>query len=342
MKSLFKGQKGITLIALLVTIIVLLILAGVTVATLTGKKGLLTNAQKVNEKNIYYSVEEQVKLALTNIRTEIYSKKSNDVNYNAQNELGIMAEIVRRDLNNSKWCIKPSVREAKGTTIKIEYNDSSIRKDMISEGIPSQNGKIEFSITLTPEDADLSRYVEQYGKKIIGYEKDGIWRLFYADSKNAYLIRQSIGNQSLNNISGFGVSTISELGKKLNSKYKAWNNKVNVSEYSINEKCTATLLEEQNWLEYKSQYANWAIGAPTLEMFIISYNASHTAQINCRIESNKSFGYQIGVNTKGENVTEYGVKAKELSSGSARDGAIYFGNAYWLASPSAYNSGRRG
>ena len=37
-------QKGITLIALIVTIIVLLILAGVTIATLTGENGLLTRA----------------------------------------------------------------------------------------------------------------------------------------------------------------------------------------------------------------------------------------------------------------------------------------------------------
>ena len=36
MKKKFKETKGITLIALVLTIIVLLILAGVTIATLTG------------------------------------------------------------------------------------------------------------------------------------------------------------------------------------------------------------------------------------------------------------------------------------------------------------------
>lgn len=36
MKSLIKSEKAITLIALVITIIVLLILAGVTIATLTG------------------------------------------------------------------------------------------------------------------------------------------------------------------------------------------------------------------------------------------------------------------------------------------------------------------
>ena len=38
-----KENKGITLIALVITIIVLLILAGVSIATLTGNNGILTN-----------------------------------------------------------------------------------------------------------------------------------------------------------------------------------------------------------------------------------------------------------------------------------------------------------
>ena len=43
MKLNFKGrkEKGITLIALVITIIVLLILAGVVIATLTGDNGIL-------------------------------------------------------------------------------------------------------------------------------------------------------------------------------------------------------------------------------------------------------------------------------------------------------------
>ena len=41
-----KGKKGITILALLVTIIILLILAGISVATLTGENGLIKNARK--------------------------------------------------------------------------------------------------------------------------------------------------------------------------------------------------------------------------------------------------------------------------------------------------------
>ena len=46
-----KNNKGITLIALVVTIIVLLILAAVSIAMLTGENGILTNATKSKALN---------------------------------------------------------------------------------------------------------------------------------------------------------------------------------------------------------------------------------------------------------------------------------------------------
>ena len=45
MNNNLKNMKGITLIALVITIIVLLILAGVSIAMLTGQNGILTQAQ---------------------------------------------------------------------------------------------------------------------------------------------------------------------------------------------------------------------------------------------------------------------------------------------------------
>ena len=44
-----RNSKGITLIALVITIIVLLILAGVSIAMLTGDNGILTQANSANE-----------------------------------------------------------------------------------------------------------------------------------------------------------------------------------------------------------------------------------------------------------------------------------------------------
>ena len=46
----FRKNQGITLIALVITVIVLLILAGVSIATLTGDNGLLSKAQEAKEE----------------------------------------------------------------------------------------------------------------------------------------------------------------------------------------------------------------------------------------------------------------------------------------------------
>ena len=43
--SRIKTNKGITLIALVITIIVLLILAGVTISTLMGENGVITRSK---------------------------------------------------------------------------------------------------------------------------------------------------------------------------------------------------------------------------------------------------------------------------------------------------------
>ena len=64
-KELKYSKKGITLIALVVTIIVLLILAGVTIATLIGNNGLLTRAQEAKNKTEQAEKDEKTNLAKT-------------------------------------------------------------------------------------------------------------------------------------------------------------------------------------------------------------------------------------------------------------------------------------
>ena len=59
-----KEAKGITLIALVITIIVLLILAGVTIATLTGDNGILGKANEAKTTNDEEKAKEQIKIAV--------------------------------------------------------------------------------------------------------------------------------------------------------------------------------------------------------------------------------------------------------------------------------------
>lgn len=65
-----KDVKGITLIALVITIIVLLILAAVSIAMLTGENGLLKKATKAKEENKLAQAKEQINLMLQEYRIE--------------------------------------------------------------------------------------------------------------------------------------------------------------------------------------------------------------------------------------------------------------------------------
>lgn len=57
---MIKNKKGITLIALVVTIVVLLILAGVSIAMLGGDNGIVTQAQKAKDKTREEGAKEQI------------------------------------------------------------------------------------------------------------------------------------------------------------------------------------------------------------------------------------------------------------------------------------------
>ena len=65
-----KDMKGITLIALVITIIVLLILAGVSIATLTGQNGILTQANNAKTQTTQSKAEELVTLAIGALQSE--------------------------------------------------------------------------------------------------------------------------------------------------------------------------------------------------------------------------------------------------------------------------------
>ena len=65
-----KNQKGITLIALVITIIILLILAGVTIITLTGENGILNQASKARIESIKGKEIEQIKLSYNAVKID--------------------------------------------------------------------------------------------------------------------------------------------------------------------------------------------------------------------------------------------------------------------------------
>ena len=65
-----KKKSGITLIALVITIIVLLILAGISISMLTGQNGILNRALQAKKAQSTSQVEELAKLKLQELYTD--------------------------------------------------------------------------------------------------------------------------------------------------------------------------------------------------------------------------------------------------------------------------------
>ena len=73
-----KENKGVTLIALAVTIIVMLILAGVTVSTLTGNSGITSKAQLAKKMSKVSSEREAIQLEVSLAKMEKYLDEDNE------------------------------------------------------------------------------------------------------------------------------------------------------------------------------------------------------------------------------------------------------------------------
>ena len=132
LKEQLKINKGITLIALVITIIVLLILAGVTIATLTGDNGILTKAQNSKEKNAQKTVEEQINLA-------VQASKINE-------GLVIDKDILEQELTNNGIEITKSENDELPWTVKKDgyvYTISENGEVKEKEGIAITTGDIE-------------------------------------------------------------------------------------------------------------------------------------------------------------------------------------------------------
>ncbi len=118
---IFKGRNknGITLIALVITIVVLLILAGVSVSMLTGDNGIITQAQKAKEETEYSSWSERIDLAI--IETE--SKYGNPTMDDIINELINDNIILEDDKDNEELRNKGVITTVDGTKIEGKLND---------------------------------------------------------------------------------------------------------------------------------------------------------------------------------------------------------------------------
>ena len=126
-----KNQKGITLIALVITIIVLLILAGVSIAMLTGENGLLTKAGTAKSQTNEAEAKEAVQIAIGTILAN-----KNDPTYDETPALDtITAANIVAVIKNDTGLTTEVSEKAGETGIVVVYKDYEVAV--------SSTGKIE-------------------------------------------------------------------------------------------------------------------------------------------------------------------------------------------------------
>ncbi len=142
MKKILKNTKGITLIALVITIIVLLILAGVTIATLTGENGILSRAQDAKTDTEIGEEREKVELSATGAIAENNGGEITRTNLNKELTSYIGTEGTDYSLSESETA--PFV---------VTYLDSK-RSYLIDE-----NGKVSNIEASDFEDIEIGDYI---------------------------------------------------------------------------------------------------------------------------------------------------------------------------------------
>ncbi len=115
-----REQKGITLIALVITIIVLLILAGVSIAMLTGENGILTKATQSTQETAKGEAVEAVKLAVSTVKADMLDSTKNtaDKTYSSLTMDNIKAAILVSYPN--------SAATVEGTNIKFTASNNKV------------------------------------------------------------------------------------------------------------------------------------------------------------------------------------------------------------------------
>ena len=313
-----------------------------------GESGIFSKANLAKEQTQKSTAEEIIKLAVL----ENEADKVAENNY-LENEK--LKEEITKKLEEQGY----KVEENK----VIYYEDKTIN---IEDYLTKEEAKEDTLKTENITAQDVQKHPDwYYGKKVTNYESQNgqnDWRIFYSDGTQIFLITGDYINTTETNrinTTATGMTT---------SKYSAYwaTNSVpafqtvdsttltrfKATEYTLqsginNSKCVSTLLNDNNWSSYKDSgnKAEKAIGSPTVEMWMDSWNARYpksSDKIYRKASTSTSYpGYYVG--TSSDPTGSYSINNSRKDGYSNKlyypQTSSYNGtNGYWLASPSALGS----
>ena len=304
----------------------MLILAGVTIQTLTGDNGLLQKAESAKQANEVASAQEKIQVEVAG-------------SYGLDGKIDIeQLNTNLKRINGLKYNDKDIVLEGDDKNI-IEELPAEVFLDGNNFFI-DENGKV-----LDWKKADLIN--EKIGNIVQGYNAQNLeWQVYYSDPVETFLIskkeaktsypipltrKKQNENEEEYVYKGSEYLRKSVYGAKWN---KIWLNKCkedtanNGESTRLNAQATAYMCDPVNWSEYAIDgISNYAVGGPTVELFIKSWNKSQKANIKIQDSDITTVGYKYdGV----DGFFQEGVITKDIKNG------VYGANkwmAVWLSSP---------
>ena len=203
-------------------------------------------------------------------------------------------------------------------------------------------------------------YKDYYGKKVTNYTAGGkTYRIFYIDTegkfgdKNIVYLKAdwTANDTNLSNYTSYTPSgTDLTTYKKLNPSWAAKRGS-STSSWNYNEHAAAWLCSPSKWTTYcDTSKANYAIGAPTAEMYVASYNqVSHTTgnyKLGATYRETSYPGYIYTLNGKQSTISNDDYWTGRDSLDYTGYNSMYCGKNgstgsyyWWLASPSSGYSG---
>ena len=315
-KNIFKSKKGITLIALVVTIVVLLILAGVSISMLGGENGIITQAIEAKEENEIAEEKENVQLAVT-------AAKGN-TNWGEITEENLKKELdkIVGDTGKNDEDKKTEITSNLDGTFNVLFKETGRNYYVDNDGKIIFEEPIDYP-TLATE--TTSANYGDYVKYNIDYDNDGNtnddWRIFYNDGKCIYLISSDFVKV-----------------QEYESGYSAYCSlDLNSLGYSTVDEAIDFLLNTENWNMLKDEeLADYVTGATTLEMYVNSWN--ETNENDKLYLSNGEIGYLIG-NTENPTEVKYSFKENPTDLYYINKGQMPYDATNWMWIASKMNNG---
>ena len=329
-KRMQKNSKGITLIALVITIIVLLILAGVVIATLTGDNGILTQAGNAKDKTTEAESIERVQVEVAGSYGIDGTIDKEQLNKNLKNIAGLK-------YNGADFSDSNKITELP-TTVTLNGYDIGIDANGGVEKIPEIIAKIR---------ANPTAY---YGKKVTNYKDDGkTYRIFYVDKQGDFGEKNTIylkADYSKNMSCSTSYDASQTKVREMNPDWAKARGK-SESSWNDNEKAAAWLCDTSKWTDYcDSDKANYAIGGPSVEMYVKSYNQAFENKagayvLGANYRATSSHGYIYTLNGSQSTISNSDYSTGNNSLNYTEYNSMYCGQNksktgyWWLASPPA-------